>query len=95
MAISPESRVTKPDSVLVRELSGELVLLNLETESYFGLDEVGARIWAALCAAPSNDQACAELAGEFEVDAQTLQKDVAALVERLSESGLVTIHHPA
>ena len=33
-----------PD-VISQEVSGETVLLDLESEHYFGLDEVGTRIW--------------------------------------------------
>ena len=33
-----------PD-VLSQEVNGETVLLDLEGESYFGLNEVGTRVW--------------------------------------------------
>jgi hypothetical protein len=36
------------DDVVFRELEGEAVLLNLETGVYFGLNEVGTRIWSLL-----------------------------------------------
>ena len=36
-----------PD-VLFQEVSGEMVLLDLNSEQYFGLDEIGARIWSLL-----------------------------------------------
>ncbi len=42
------SRVAAPRHVLVRALDRESVLLNLETERYFGLDEVGTRMWQLL-----------------------------------------------
>ena len=32
-------------SVICRELSGETVLLNLESGVYYGLDAVGTRVW--------------------------------------------------
>lgn len=34
-------RIVAPENVLVRELSGQAVLLNLDSEIYFGLDEIG------------------------------------------------------
>src|SRR5437762_10901062 len=37
-------RVVVPQHVLVRFMDGESVLLNLETERYFGLDETGTRM---------------------------------------------------
>jgi hypothetical protein len=48
MSIAFESRVNMPSDVLVSEQDSESVLLNLKTETYFGLDEVGTRMWGAL-----------------------------------------------
>ncbi len=45
-AISCEARIS-PD-VLFRELAGEAVLLDLKSQRYFGLGEVGTRIWQLL-----------------------------------------------
>jgi len=39
----PGARIKK--EVRSRDLQGELVLLNLRTGVYFGLDAVGSRIW--------------------------------------------------
>jgi len=36
---------TISDEVICQELGGESVLLDLGSESYLGLDEVGTRIW--------------------------------------------------
>src|SRR5690242_21308710 len=40
--------------------SKESVLLNLETERYFGLDETGTRMWQVVTAAPNIDAARSE-----------------------------------
>ena len=39
------NRATVPGHVLVRHLDGESVLLNLDTEKYFGLDAMGSRMF--------------------------------------------------
>src|SRR5208283_1090645 len=62
------SRVVVPKHVLVRHLDGESVLLNLETEKYFGLDATGTRMWQLVTAAPTVDAAYALLLEEFEVE---------------------------
>jgi len=46
-----------PAHVLVRQLAGESVLLNLQTERYFGLDEVGTRMWTHLTSSVSIEAA--------------------------------------
>ena len=41
-------KITISPEVMSQEVSGETVLLDLQSESYFGLDEVGTRIWQLL-----------------------------------------------
>lgn len=84
--------VAIPDGVLVRELQGESVLLNLNTECYFGLDDVGTRMWAALNAAPSVEAACAMLLDEYEVEPERLRGDLGAFLDQLAELGLIAVH---
>ena len=84
-------RVTIPEGVLIRELAGESVLLNLETESYFGLDEVGTRMWVALTASESIESACERLLAEYEVEPERLREDVGVFVDALAEAGLIAV----
>lgn len=81
--------VRKPEHVVMRELEGEAILLNLETERYFGLDEIGTRMWTELVALPSVEGACEVLEREFEVEPAVLRRDVDELVDQLVESGLL------
>ena len=46
MEINNDQRFTVSPDVLFQEVSGEMVLLDLASESYFGLDEIGARKFA-------------------------------------------------
>ena len=85
------ARVTRPDDVLVRELDGESVLLNLVTESYFGLDDVGTRMWMALMSSSSIEAACGALLLEYEVEPEQLRAEIGAFVEKLEEAGLVHV----
>ncbi len=84
-------RVTVPDFVMFRQLSGESILLNLNNEQYFGLDDVGTRMWLSLTQSGSIEEAYQSLLGEYEVDAQELRRDLTELVQNLSTQGLVEI----
>lgn len=44
-ALSLQSRVRIPDELLSHRLEDELVMLNMGTGVYFGLDQIGTRIW--------------------------------------------------
>ena len=48
MSISFAERLVLPEDVLISNVEGESVLLNLNSERYFGLDEVGTRMLSVL-----------------------------------------------
>jgi hypothetical protein len=85
--ISPEA--------LFQELEGETVLLNLQNERYYGLDDVGTRMWQLLAENGDVAAAFAQLLKEYDVDAVRLEADLATLIGRLAEAGLLTVTGPA
>jgi hypothetical protein len=91
MPISLTCRASILPDVLIQELQGESVLLNVRTGRYFGLDEVGTRMWAAFTTAESLRAACDALLAEYDVDRERLEQDLKALVEKLVEHGLVEV----
>jgi hypothetical protein len=93
MAASFTDRLKVPDDVLISGLQDESVLLNLDSERYFGLDEVGTRMLNVLSTADSIEAAYETLKEEYEVDDEVLRKDLMALVDQLLEQGLVEIAH--
>ena len=93
MAISFSDRVTVPDEVLISNLQDESVILNLNSERYFGLDNVGTRMLSVLSSSNSIEVAYERLLSEYDVDRQVLRQDLTSLIENLLEQGLVTIEH--
>ena len=91
MSIAFERCVRVPSDVLLSELDGEAVLLNLKTETYFGLDEVGTRMWSALTEAASVQAAYDMLLAEYDVNAERLREDLVGLLEKLVGNGLLEL----
>ena len=80
-----------PD-VLEQHLSDdETIFLNLETEKYFGLDATGTAMWTALIETGDTDRALLRLLEEFDVDEDTLRRDLEELVARLAGQGLLLV----
>lgn len=89
--ISLQQKVTISSEVLSQEVDGETVLLDLESESYFGLDEVGTRIWQLLNEGSNLQTVFDILLGEYDVDEKQLEKDIQDHVARLVEAGLISL----
>lgn len=87
--LSFDQAVHIPETVLVRVLDEESVLLNLDSETYFGLDAVGTRMWTLLTTAPSIQAAYETLLTEYDVAPDVLRYDLQALLQQLLEQGLL------
>ncbi len=79
-------------SVIFKAMSDGAVLFDTQAEVYFGLNEVGARIWQLLPpVCQSIEEICARLATEYpEVAASTLRDDVVELLDQFVREGLAT-----
>jgi Coenzyme PQQ synthesis protein D (PqqD) len=84
-------RVVVPAQVLVRHLDGETVLLNLDTEKYFGLDSTGTRMWEVATRSSNIETAYAKLTEEFEAEPDLLRTHLADLLAQLVENGLLKV----
>lgn len=88
MAIALDSTVAASDDAVFREMDGESVLLNLETGMYFGLDEVGTRVWRLAADNGSLRAVRERLVEEYDADPAAIERDLLALAEALVSKGL-------
>lgn len=91
MSVSFSDCVRVPDDVLISNLQEELVILNLDSERYFGLNNVGTRFLSVLTTSDSIEAAYKRLLSEYNVDSQMLRQDLIELIENLLEKGIVQI----
>jgi hypothetical protein len=78
-------------SVLFQEVREGAVLLNLDTEQYVGLDEVGRAMWHALLGCASLEEAVHQMTDQYDGDAAAIRKDFSAFIKRLLDLGLVHV----
>jgi hypothetical protein len=86
-----QTKITIPPDVLFREVSGEAVILNVANGKYYGLDNVGTRMWALLAEHLRLEPVHQALLEEYEVQPEILQADLIRLVDELAAQGLVTL----
>ena len=86
-------RVEPVDGVLVKELDGEAVLLDLQSETYFGLNATALRMWRELTGAPTIADGLRNLAEHYDADAAAVERDALKLLDELESRGLVRVGH--
>ena len=86
-----KKKVIIPAYILHKDLNGEGVILNLETEAYFGMDTVANRMFVVLSSADNIEAAFNMLQNEYEIDPVTLQRDIQEFIGKLVEYGMVRL----
>ena len=70
---------------------GEVVLLHLESKTYFSLNLTGERIWQGLKQGLSLREISQRLQAEFDVDEARADSSVVELIDELTQQKLVQI----
>jgi hypothetical protein len=82
-------RVEISDGVTWRDVGGDVVILNVETGAYFGLDGAGAQIWREFVEHGSVEKTLAALKRDFDAEPDVIRRDLDALVKKLLDKRLV------
>ncbi len=77
--------------VLMQTLDDEAVLLNLSNEHYYGLNELGLKLWELLEKHNSVDQLVETMLQEYEVSREELVQDINELLSDLEENDLIQL----
>jgi hypothetical protein len=93
--LSLETVVSVTSEQVSCDLAGETVILNLRDSVYYGLNEVGATIWQLIQEPRTAREVLDAVRREFDVDAERCERDVLALLEKLTERGLVEVRDAA
>jgi len=70
-------------------VGGEVVILNLTTNHYYGLNEVGTFIWDQLSYEPSSKELCSKLMKEYDVAEDRCMNDIREVLLKLEEINLI------
>jgi Coenzyme PQQ synthesis protein D (PqqD) len=89
--LAPQTLVARRPDALTAAVDDELVMLDVRSSTYFGLDRIGRRIWDLIERPTSVGDLCATLEREFDVDEETCLADVRAFVAQLQAADLVDV----
>jgi hypothetical protein len=78
-----------PNHINHSKVDGTIIIIDRREGSYFGLDEIGTRVWEAIADTGTPDAAIADLAQTYDVSETVLRADVERLVKDLADKGLI------
>ena len=92
--LPPDTVVVVTDDQLSTRLADEIVILGLRDSVYYGLSEVGARIWDLIQTRRPLGEIVAVLIEEYDVSGEEATAGLDRLIRELETRGLVAITLP-
>jgi hypothetical protein len=77
------------ERILTQEVSGSVVLFNMESGRYYSLNDVGTRTWELCDGLRSVSEVMALLAEEYDASTEMIREDVMNLLVELRDENLV------
>jgi len=90
-SLTMDTTLVRSHDVMHQSIAGETVLLDLNSETYFSLNETGTRVWHLLEQPASLASIHGTLCSEFDASASTIEADLLELGSRLIDAGLLDI----
>lgn len=91
MTIAPDAAIVAAPQQISCDLSGEAVILNLQTGVYYGLNPVGARVWELVQTPRTIPEIRDFLVNEYAVDPDSCERDLRSLLDELVARKLIQI----
>jgi hypothetical protein len=93
--ISPRSIVVATRDQVSSDLAGETVVLSMQSAKYYGMDEVGSRIWELVREPIRVSDLVEAIVSEYDVQPDQCESDVRAFLGRLAAGGLLEVRDGA
>ncbi len=88
--LSPGTIISRNENVFSSEIDNEVVLMNADSGSYYGFDDIVSLIWNIIEEPKTIKEICDKLMEVYHIDYETCLKDVTELLENLIKEECIT-----
>ena len=89
--IASETVIHRSDALLSNNLGDDIVMMDIEQGSYYGLENVAARIWELTEEPVSFGSLCERLTGEYDISPEQCRQEVNTFLDDLLKRNIVEI----
>jgi hypothetical protein len=90
-AIELQTTVQRNPDMIFTDFGNEMVMLSMEDSRYYGINEVGVRVWALMEAPMSIAGIVDAICDEFDVSTEQCAQDVLAFVAQLQQKNMAIV----
>jgi len=91
--ITTDTIISRVEEVVASDIDGETVMMSIENGKYYGLDDIGSRIWELIEEPIKVSDLVDTLLGRYEVDRRTCEKDVLKFLNELDDDKILQAHN--
>ncbi len=91
ITLDAEQKISRQDGLVTVPMDGDLVMMNISTGTYFGINPVGVMIWELLETPRTLQQICHHMMEKYAVDQETCLRDVRNFVEQMLRENIVCL----
>lgn len=90
--LNEKNIIQKSDNSIESTIDGDIVLMNLDNNEYYSMDDIGSAIWNMLNEPRSINSLIEELMKQYKVDREVCAKDTMKFLEQLYDKGIIKIN---
>jgi|SaaInlStandDraft_6_1057023.scaffolds.fasta_scaffold151197_2 hypothetical protein len=90
-ALKDTDQLARKEDLVASDIDDEIVMLDAEAGSYFGLNAVGAQVWKMLDTPLSFGEVREKLRELYDVTDVQCREDMTAFLQTMVDKGLVTV----
>lgn len=87
--LDPNCRLRQNPELIAADMDGEKVMMSIADGKYYGINQVGSRIWELLESPASVEEICRKITDEFEVEESQCRSDLNKFLEDLLANDIV------
>ena len=89
--ITTETVISQIEEIVDSDIDGETVMMSIENGEYYGLDDIGSRIWELIARPIKVSDLIDTLLERFDVDRETCEIDVLKFLNELNEDRILEV----
>jgi hypothetical protein len=89
--INPQSIVCRTDKILFADIDEEVVMMDIEQGTYYGMDDIASQIWNLIEEPIRVSDLCSALQESYDVSPEDCLRDIVEFLDQLNEQGLLNI----
>ena len=89
--ITTDTIISQIEEIVASDIDGETVMMSIENGEYYGLDDIGSRIWELLEKPIKVSDLIDTLLERFDVDRETCERDVLKFLNELKEDKILRV----